>query len=365
MRGRSDRSVQGGDPGERAQPDRAGDRIRLLLLPCRVRPARGGLRNRHDQLQPGDRLDRLRHGRPALLRAADARGRRGGDSAGAVGRRARIVHRAVRRADSAQAGARTGCGGRRDHRDLSRLHRSGGGPEAVRAVAVGPGDPAGAPRPRGVTRCGAGDRGRHRIPGARQAVVRPRRAGDGDRLRPGRAGPLHDRGGRRLAGAPHPGRQVPRERVRARRRRGGGSHGDRRDRRRHGAHRGGGDPLGRQLLRRAAVPGAGAAPGGDSGLHAADWHGAQGGRAPQHPVRHQGRHRLSHRGQPARVAHRPVPVEGDRRAAGEGGGPAHGRPDAGGARAGRRSRRGRRLRQGTPSFRSSGSRGSTPFWAPK
>ena len=34
-----------------------------------------GLRDRHGQLQPGDRLDRLRHLRPALLRAAHARGR--------------------------------------------------------------------------------------------------------------------------------------------------------------------------------------------------------------------------------------------------------------------------------------------------
>ena len=34
-----------------------------------------GLRDDHGQLQPGDRLDRLRHVRPALLRAAHARGR--------------------------------------------------------------------------------------------------------------------------------------------------------------------------------------------------------------------------------------------------------------------------------------------------
>ena len=41
-----------------------------------VMALRGGrLRDRDGQLQPGDRLDRLRHRRPALLRAADVRGR--------------------------------------------------------------------------------------------------------------------------------------------------------------------------------------------------------------------------------------------------------------------------------------------------
>ena len=40
--------------------------------------ARGRLRDRHGQLQPGDGLHRLRHRRPALLRAADLRGRAGG-----------------------------------------------------------------------------------------------------------------------------------------------------------------------------------------------------------------------------------------------------------------------------------------------
>jgi hypothetical protein len=37
-----------------------------------------GLRDHHGQLQPGDRVDRLRHLRPPVLRAADA-GRRAGD----------------------------------------------------------------------------------------------------------------------------------------------------------------------------------------------------------------------------------------------------------------------------------------------
>ena len=53
------------------------------------------------------------------------------------------------------------------------------------------------------------------------------------------------------------------------------------------------------------------------------------GRPDERAVRHQGRHRLRARGEPARVAHGAVPVEGDRRAAGEGGGARDARPDAG------------------------------------
>ena len=65
----------GRDPRRRAEPHRPGHRVRLLLRArgddrARVRPRRGD-----GQLQPRDRLDRLRHLRPALLRAADARGR--------------------------------------------------------------------------------------------------------------------------------------------------------------------------------------------------------------------------------------------------------------------------------------------------
>ena len=73
-RARGERRV-GRDPRRRAQPHRSGHRVRLLLRArrddrARVRPRRGD-----DQLQPRDRLDRLRHLRPPLLRAADAGGR--------------------------------------------------------------------------------------------------------------------------------------------------------------------------------------------------------------------------------------------------------------------------------------------------
>ena len=88
-----------GDPRLGAQPHRPGHRVRLLLRARRddrprVRPRRGD-----GQLQPGDGLHRLRHLRPAVLRAADARGR----ARGHRGRAARGRDRPVRRPDAAQA----------------------------------------------------------------------------------------------------------------------------------------------------------------------------------------------------------------------------------------------------------------------
>ena len=69
-----DRS-QGRHPRIGPQPDRPGHRIRLLLCSRVVRPPRGRLRDDHDQLQPRDRVDRLRHVGPPVLRTADAGGR--------------------------------------------------------------------------------------------------------------------------------------------------------------------------------------------------------------------------------------------------------------------------------------------------
>ncbi len=85
-RGAPRRAAERGDPRQRAQPHRAGHRVRLLLRArgddrARVRPRRGD-----GQLQPGDRLDRLRHLRPALLRAAHAGGRARRDRARAARR---------------------------------------------------------------------------------------------------------------------------------------------------------------------------------------------------------------------------------------------------------------------------------------
>ncbi len=60
-RGRADRRQEGRDPRRRAEPDRPGHRVRLLLLSRLLRAERCGLRDHHGQLQPGDGLDRLRH----------------------------------------------------------------------------------------------------------------------------------------------------------------------------------------------------------------------------------------------------------------------------------------------------------------
>ena len=85
----------------RSEPDRPGHRVRLLLRARGARAARRRFRDHHGQLQPGDRVDRLRHLRSPVLRAADARGR-------ARDRRSREAEgrdRAVRRPDATEAGA--------------------------------------------------------------------------------------------------------------------------------------------------------------------------------------------------------------------------------------------------------------------
>ncbi len=113
---------EGHDPGQRSQPHRPGHRIRLLLLPRVVRAASGGRRIDHGQLQSGDRLDGLRHERPALLRAAHARARAEHLRHREAGRR----HRAVRRADAAQS---------RRYRSRSWACRSSG---PIRKISISP-----------------------------------------------------------------------------------------------------------------------------------------------------------------------------------------------------------------------------------
>ena len=143
-----DRPSQGRHPGLWAQPDRAGDRVRLLLLSRGVRARRRRARDRDDQLQPRDGVDRLRHGRPALLRAAHPGGCLGGHREGTGRGRRRVVHRPVRRADAVEARPRSAAGGGDDTGHLARLDRSGRGPPAVREPTVGAWDPAGAERRR-------------------------------------------------------------------------------------------------------------------------------------------------------------------------------------------------------------------------
>src|SRR5487761_2104347 len=122
-----------GDPRLGAQPDRPGDRVRLLLRARGDGLARPRLRDRHGQLQPRDRLDGLLDLGPALLRAPDPRGPRRGDRGRAGGlhrRRARRGrHRLARRPDPPQALPldRPGPGARH----AGRLDRPRRGPRAV------------------------------------------------------------------------------------------------------------------------------------------------------------------------------------------------------------------------------------------
>ena len=104
------------DPRLRPEPHRPGHRVRLLLRAGRAQLRRAGLRGGDGQLQSRDRLDRLRHRRPPVLRAAHGRGRARGRRARAADRR----RRAVRRPDAAQAGAPAGRARRADPRHAAR-----------------------------------------------------------------------------------------------------------------------------------------------------------------------------------------------------------------------------------------------------
>ena len=97
-------------PRQRPQPDRSGHRVRLLLRPCLLRPARGRLREHHGELQPRDGLDGLRHLRQALFRAPDPRGCPAHPRYG----KALRGNRPVRRTDAPEPGSRS-CSGRRPH----------------------------------------------------------------------------------------------------------------------------------------------------------------------------------------------------------------------------------------------------------
>ena len=266
MRGQPQRSEKGGDPGGRPESDRPGDRVRLLLRPCRLRPPGDGLRDDHGQLQSGDGVHRLRHGGPTVLRAADHGRRLEYRGPGATGGR----DRPVRRTDAAQAGRPPAAGGRAGAGDPAGRHRSGRGPGAVQAVAAKAGVESAAQRHGDLVRRGGADRQADRLPGAGAPLLRPGWTRHGDRLRRDRPQGLHGAGGASVARSPHPGGQVP-----------GGRHRDgcgrrlRRDDRRgrwdHGTHRGGGNPLGRLRLLAAALVCERAAAGCRSGSRPGRW----------------------------------------------------------------------------------------------
>ena len=304
----------GRDPRLRPEPDRPGDRVRLLLRPRGAELPRARLRGGDGQLQPGDRLDRLRHLRPPLLRAAGGRGGAGDLRARAAGR----GRDPVRRPDAAEAGPRDRGRGVPGARDAVRGGRPRRGPQALRGAlrrardrgaAVGDSDD-----------CGRGGRGRRarRLSGARAPELRARRALDAGLLR--RRGRPRVRGGRRHAAR----RPLPGERDRDRRRRPLRREPDLR-RRGHAARRGGGRPLGRLELRAArSVAHALGAPRGRA-RRAAPRPGARGGRAAERPARARRRRAVRAGGEPARLADGAVREQGDGRQPRPGRLPARGR----------------------------------------
>ena len=231
------RPAERADPRLRPEPHRPGAGVRLLLRARRDDVPRARVRGDHGELQPGDGLDRLRHVRPALLRAAHDRGRARDRRGREAGRR----RHPVRRPDAAAAREAADRRRRPDPRHAVPRHRPGRGPRAVRLAAR-------LDRPEGA---GLGDReqrrrggrgGREdRLPGARPAELRARWPRDAHLLRRGDAALGVDR-------LEHAGRLVRRGRHRDRRRR-GVRRRRRADRRRHGARRGGRHPLRRLGLR--------------------------------------------------------------------------------------------------------------------
>ena len=131
LRGRSRHGQEGHDSGQRTQSHRAGNRVRLLLLPRQFLAAGNGRRIDHGQLQSRDRVHRLRHQRPPLLRAAHA----GERAQHRRYRKARWRDRAVRRADAAQSRAAAEAPRRAHHRHRSRGYRSRRRSQAVRQAA--------------------------------------------------------------------------------------------------------------------------------------------------------------------------------------------------------------------------------------
>jgi carbamoyl-phosphate synthase large subunit len=169
---------------------------------------------------------------------------------------------------------------------------------------------------------------------ARNAELRARRPCDGGgafRCRPGALHPRRGQGLGKVAGAARP---LPRQRGRGRRRRHRRQGRAGADRRGDGTHRGGRCALRRLVLLSAAVlperrrAGDAARTGGGAGAR------AQRGRSYEHPVRRAGRWRwrgggLPAGGQPARLAHRALRVQGHRAAAGQDRRTLHGRAEAG------------------------------------
>ena len=213
-RGRSGRRQDGGDPGQRPEPDRPGRRVRLLLRPSGHGVPRDGLSDGHGELQPGDRVHRLRHVRCPLLRAAHPGGRPGDRAPGAAPR----GRGAVRRADAPPAGPGSRGRGRADPGHLAGGDRRRRGSGSVRSAGPGARRGATQERDRALARGGLEGGRTGRLPGADPPELRPRRPGDADRLRSRIARVVLRRGGPSGARSPGAHRPIPGGRLRGRRR---------------------------------------------------------------------------------------------------------------------------------------------------
>ena len=180
--------------------------------------------------------------------------------------------------------------------------------------------------------------GTGRLPGPAPPELRPRRSGHGDRLRRRRRAPRHAVHDHRRAGArgrrhrrsARAGGPLPGGRGRGRRRR--RARRCRRDPhcRRHGTRGGGRGALGRLRLRPAAADAARRGGRRARAPHPGAGRVARGVRPHQRPVRGQGRAGLRAGGQPPGQPDGAVRGQGHGRAAGHGGLPRDGGPDAGG-----------------------------------
>ena len=129
------------------------------------------------ELQPGNRVHRLRHVGSPLFRAADAR-RRAGDRRR---RKAARRHRPVWRPDPAQAGTGTGGQWRADHRHDAGIHRHRRGPRTLPETAART-RPQAAAQPHGAHRRGCpAPGGRDRLSAGCPPVLRARRPRHGNR----------------------------------------------------------------------------------------------------------------------------------------------------------------------------------------
>ena len=198
---------------------------------------------------------------------------------------------------------------------VARRDRPRRGPREVRRVLAEleiPAPPHGEARTIGR---GPRDRRADRLSRRGPALVRARRASDGDRVRRRRARDVRADRVRRLARPPGADRPVPGRRDRGRRRRGGRRLRRRVHRRGHGAHRGSGRALGRLLLPDPAGDAVRRGARRDRGHHPPARPPARGRGAAQPAARREGRAHLGDRGEPASLAHRAVRLEGDRRLA--------------------------------------------------